>query len=172
MRDPEATEVAIRAALTGHLVFSTLHTNDAESAVVRLRDMGIDGYLLAATMRAVLAQRLLKHNCPECRVEKTLREPERAWLARLAPHATLDVVYEGSGCRACNQLGTSGRIGVYACLMIDDAMRDALRLDDIQAYMRLAQSAMSGHTLFDEAIAQVAAGEVPFSELARVSSGM
>ncbi|HYW09775.1 MAG TPA: GspE/PulE family protein [Longimicrobium sp.] len=124
MRDPETAEIAVQAAMTGHLVFSTLHTNDAVGALPRLLDLGIPDYLVAATLDAVLAQRLVRSVCDGCRVAY---QPAADAVARLAGGAPLPREFvRGAGCGLCRGTGYRGRMGVFELLVIDDAMRDAV----------------------------------------------
>jgi type II secretory ATPase GspE/PulE/Tfp pilus assembly ATPase PilB-like protein len=140
MRDQETAEISIQAAMTGHLVFSTLHTNDAISAVPRLLDLGIAEYLVAATLEGVLAQRLVRRVCPECRVEY---EPSREAASLVAgrPMGRLTLV-RGAGCAACRGTGFRGRLGLFELLVITDNLRDAISLRAPRAQLRAF--AMSG----------------------------
>jgi type IV pilus assembly protein PilB len=124
IRDEETARTAIQAALTGHLVFSTLHTNDAPSAITRLINMGIEPYLIGAALNTVLAQRLVRRICPKCR---SSYEPPRT-LRKAIERMGLEIgsFYKGIGCRRCRNTGFSGRIGVHELLGIDDALRDAI----------------------------------------------
>ena len=123
MRDVETAQIAIQAALTGHLVLSTLHTNDAPSAVTRLLDMGIEPFLLASTLEGVLAQRLVRRICPHCRVAD---EPGAALRARfgITPDAAADQSFSrGRGCDRCGHTGYRGRLGIFEWLPLSDALR-------------------------------------------------
>ncbi|MEI8383608.1 MAG: ATPase, T2SS/T4P/T4SS family [Planctomycetota bacterium] len=140
IRDFETAEVSIQSALTGHLVFSTLHTNDAPSAITRLRDMGIEPFLITATVEAVLAQRLVRKICTECRTEF---EPSDELLMELQlpiSQARQYKFYYGRGCQRCNNSGYKGRCGIYELLEIDDDIRDlvtsAASVDEIKNYAR------------------------------------
>lgn len=140
IRDFETAEVSIQSALTGHLVFSTLHTNDAPSAITRLRDMGIEPFLITATVEAVLAQRLVRKICTECRTEF---EPSDELLMELQlpiAQARQYKFYYGRGCARCNNSGYKGRCGIYELLEIDDDIRDLVTshasVDDIKNYAR------------------------------------
>ena len=123
IRDLETAEIAIRAALTGHLVFSTLHTNDAPSAFTRLIDMGIEPFLVASSVEAVLAQRLVRMICPHCRIEQKV---ERNYLIKIGfpeDEITTAKFWRGSGCEECRQLGYQGRMGIYEFLLLNEALR-------------------------------------------------
>ena len=140
IRDFETAEVAIQSALTGHLVFSTLHTNDSPSAITRLRDMGIEPFLITATVEAVLAQRLVRKICSECR---TQFEPSDELLMELQlpiAKARQYKFYYGRGCQRCNNSGYKGRCGIYELLEVNDEVRDLIAasasVDDIRNYAR------------------------------------
>jgi len=123
IRDLETAEIAIRAALTGHLVFSTLHTNDAPSAFTRLIDMGIEPFLVASSVEAVMAQRLVRTICPHCKEEQKV---ERNYLVRIGfPEEDIDTArfYRGAGCEDCRQLGYQGRMGIYELLILNESLR-------------------------------------------------
>ncbi|HUG66961.1 MAG TPA: ATPase, T2SS/T4P/T4SS family [Pirellulaceae bacterium] len=124
IRDDETARTAIQAALTGHLVFSTLHTNDAASAITRLVNMGVEPYLISAALNMVLAQRLVRRICPKCRQEFDPPRTLRKALERMG--IDIDRFYKGLGCRRCRNTGFSGRIGVHEILSVDDALRDAI----------------------------------------------
>jgi general secretion pathway protein E len=124
IRDLETAEVAIQASLTGHLVFSTLHTNDAPGAITRLQDMGVEGYLVASVLEAVLAQRLVRRICPNCRVPDT---PAKADLDALGIDAPPDVtLFRGKGCDDCRGTGYRGRSGIYELFVIDEDARSLI----------------------------------------------
>jgi type II secretion system protein E len=123
IRDLETAEIAIRAALTGHLVFSTLHTNDAPSAFTRLIDMGIEPFLVASSVEAVMAQRLVRTICPHCIVEQKV---EPTYLRKIGfPEAEIPTAkfWRGAGCEQCRQLGYQGRLGIYELLLVTEALR-------------------------------------------------
>jgi len=126
IRDLETAEIAIQASLTGHMVFSTLHTNDAPATVTRLRDMGVPPFLLTATLEAILAQRLVRRICKECR-EQTAPSTELLAQLDLAPDDVLDKkFYRGRGCAACNNTGFKGRTGLFEYLPMNDQLRDLI----------------------------------------------
>ena len=140
IRDKETAEIAIQSALTGHLVFSTLHTNDAPSAVTRLRDMGVQPFLITATVEAVLAQRLVRRICSECR---TQFEPSDELLMELQlplAQARKYKFYYGRGCQRCNNTGYKGRSGIYELMDVNDDIRDLIgenaSVDDIKNVAR------------------------------------
>jgi type II secretory ATPase GspE/PulE/Tfp pilus assembly ATPase PilB-like protein len=123
VRDLETAEIAIRAALTGHLVFSTLHTNDAPSAFTRLIDMGIEPFLVASSVEAIMAQRLVRTICKHCKTEQKV---ERDYLRKIGfPEDEIETAkfYKGAGCEACRQFGYQGRLGIYEILIVNEAIR-------------------------------------------------
>jgi type IV pilus assembly protein PilB len=140
IRDLETAQIAIQASLTGHLVFSTLHTNDAPSSITRLRDMGVEPYLITATVEAIQAQRLVRRVCVNC---KTAYEPTKEQLIELnlpPEEAKGKKAYYGEGCDKCNNLGFKGRTGLYELLVLNDDLRDMVSrgasVDQIRVYCR------------------------------------
>jgi general secretion pathway protein E len=125
IRDAETARIAVQAALTGHLVLATLHTSDAPGAAARLADMGVDRYLIAATVLGVVAQRLVRKLCPSCRAPRAPSEAERAMLARLGAEPVMQVS-DPIGCAACRDTGLAGRIAVAEGFLVDEAVRDAM----------------------------------------------
>ncbi len=166
MRDHETVEMALRAALTGHFVLSTLHTNDAVSSVSRLADMGTQGYLLASALLAVVAQRLLRTACEHCTEVVTPDVHDRALLESVRPGCTETIEFRaGSGCNRCKQTGYSGRTGVYELLEIDGEMADALRRDDSAGYTEAARVSTGYRSLADCALDHAAAGRTTLDEV-------
>ncbi|GAB4350681.1 MAG: MSHA fimbrial ATPase MshE [Gammaproteobacteria bacterium] len=141
MRDQETMQIGLRAAMTGHLVLSTLHTNDAVGAASRLIDMGGEGFLVAAALRAVLAQRLVRRVCESCRQDYAPNDSELASLELLlgAPAGGMRFSH-GKGCTQCNNTGYHGRIGIYELLELDSPMMDALRRNDTAGFTRAANA--------------------------------
>ncbi|MFY8273757.1 GspE/PulE family protein [Pseudoalteromonas sp. SSDWG2] len=134
MRDKETVEIGLRGALTGHLVLSTLHTNDAITSAMRLIDMGAPPYLVASSLRAIIAQRLVRRICQNCKEPQEVDEQERAWVRYLRPQLADAQFYHGRGCNSCNHTGYRGRIGVFELLEMNEPMMEALRLADTQAF--------------------------------------
>ncbi len=169
IRDIETAEIAIQAALTGHLVFSTLHTNDAASAVTRLVDMGVEPYLVSSAVIAVEAQRLIRQLCPHC---KQPDEPAPATLARagLRPDA-LDgfQTYRHQGCDHCFQTGYRGRTGIYEFLVVDEAIQKALSTSTEANEIRRAAVKSGMKTLLDDGLEKVRAGQTSLEEVLRVT---
>ncbi|RRD57214.1 type II secretion system protein GspE [Comamonadaceae bacterium OH2545_COT-014] len=169
MRDGETAQIAVQSSLTGHLVLSTLHTNTAASAVVRMQDMGVERYLITSTVNGVLAQRLVRRLCSHC---KTPVQPDPALLqssglARfVAPGAP---IYEARGCPHCRGTGYQGRCGIHELLVVDEAMRSAiLQGHDASALQALAVKG-GMYTLYDDGLRKVAAGVTSLDEVLRVT---
>ncbi len=121
IRDLETAEIAIQSALTGHLVLSTLHTNDAPSAITRLLDMGVENFLLSSTIRGIMAQRLVRIICPSCKEEVTASDQMQELKALGVENDT--ILYRGKGCEKCTYTGFMGRMGIFELLVVDDDMR-------------------------------------------------
>jgi general secretion pathway protein E len=167
MRDPETAEICIQAALTGHLVLSTLHTNDAPSALTRLVDLGVPDYLVASTVEGILAQRLVRRVCRAC----ARPQPPPLAVAREMAEAghPVDGVLHGTGCGACRGTGYRGRTGIYELVMMDDALRaELLRRPDAEALRRLAIR-QGMRPLRADGWRQVAAGVTTPEEVLRVT---
>jgi general secretion pathway protein E len=165
IRDVETAQIAVQASLTGHLVLSTVHTNDAAGAITRLRDMGVEPFLLASTVRAVVAQRLVRRLCTACRRP----EPADASATRLAGVPAGHTIFRAGGCAACAQTGYVGRIGLYEAVRIDDRLRRLIAGNaDEDAIAAAAFPAGSG-TLQAEARRYVAEGVTTVEEAIRVA---
>jgi type IV pilus assembly protein PilB len=140
IRDYETAEIAVQSSLTGHMVFSTLHTNDAPSAITRLRDMGVPAFLITATVEAILAQRLVRRICSECRTQFAPSDELLMELQLPLNTARKYKFYYGKGCPRCNNSGYKGRIGIYEFLIMSDEIRDAIAAeasgDDIRDIAR------------------------------------
>jgi MSHA biogenesis protein MshE len=168
MRDPETAEIGMRSAITGHLVLSTLHTRDAMSTPFRLLDMGVPAFMVATSLQAVIAQRLLRLNCPECSEPHAPTAQEQAWLdGMLLPGQTL-VSQRGRGCSACNGTGYAGRQGVYELLEMDAALAHAASHADPAAFLHTARERMQGHTIAYHALELVRQGRTSLAEALRV----
>jgi MSHA biogenesis protein MshE len=167
IRDTETAEIALRAAMTGHLVLSTLHTNDAVSSAMRLVDMGTEGFLAATAIRAVLAQRLVRRLCEYCCTEHDPSPRDRAWVEKvsgvtLAPAQRLQ---QASGCHRCNNTGYRGRIGVFELLVINDEMADALRRTDSSAFVKAARASRGYQPLVKSAVLDAISGVTSLDEV-------
>ena len=132
-------EIGLRGALTGHLVLSTLHTNNAISSAVRLLDMGAPGYLVASSLRAVVAQRLVRKICDNCREDYRLNTEELMWLHNLDDNLKDISFKRGKGCQTCNKTGYKGRIGVFELLEMTENMMNALKVNDTITFSQASQ---------------------------------
>jgi general secretion pathway protein E len=170
IRDLETAEIAIRAALTGHLVFSTLHTNDAPSAVTRLIDMGVEDFLLASSLIGILAQRLVRVICRECKTPDQV--PAQAMReAGFSPEGDADLidVFRGAGCEACSFTGFESRRGIFELLDVDLAMRQSITTSPDSTLLK-AQAEKSGmRPLRDDGWSKVLAGITTPDEILRVT---
>jgi len=166
-RDLETAEIVIRASLTGHLVFTTLHTNDAASAVVRLRDMGVEEYLLSASLRAVLAQRLVRTLCPHCRVPAAVRGEQLGRLGAFAASMQGREVFEPRGCDHCMG-GYRGRVGLYELLEVSEPMQRLIRQNAAADELQELSRREGMELLFEDGLRKVRAGVTSLQELLRV----
>jgi MSHA biogenesis protein MshE len=174
MRDRETAEIGLRAAMTGHLVLSTLHTNNAVATVNRLLDMGAPAYMLAASLDAVIAQRLVRRVCASCSHDEAPDTHQLAWLrARIGPDKANGMRFRlGRGCGHCGNTGYRGRIGVYELLELDDALTDALRRADLDEFSELAQRRSSYRPLVLCALDYAADGVTSLAEVLRLAGGV
>lgn len=172
MRDSETTEIALRAAMTGHLVLSTLHTNDAISSAMRLMDMGADSYLVASSLRAVIGQRLIRKICQNCRSPYQLSPQEKSWLMGMGEDPDKHTFYQGEGCHHCSNTGYVGRTGVYELLELDDGMLDALRRQDTALFTKLAKDSDLYLPLATCALEFAIAGRTSISEVFKISASL
>jgi len=171
IRDSETAGIAVNTALTGHLIFSTLHTSDAVTTLPRLHDMGIESYLIASTVNLLIGQRLLRKNCSKCSIEKPITEAEKIALRELLPEhllATITKQKVGKGCEHCNQSGFHGRLSLNEVLVIDEAMREAILKKESSATLkRLAvQGGMT--PMLEDGCLKVIAGDTTIDEVLRV----
>ncbi len=167
IRDLETAEIAIRASLTGHLVFSTLHTNDAPSAVTRMTDMGIPPYLCAASLRAAMAQRLVRRLCPACRIPAKLTPAELASFGTWAGKLSGKPVWSANGCKDCLD-GYRGRSGLFELLEISAEIAEAIRTEHANtAILRRIAAKQGIKSLMDDAVEKLLAGETSPSEILR-----
>ncbi|MFE8596791.1 type II secretion system ATPase GspE [Archangium violaceum] len=173
IRDKETAEIAIQASLTGHLVFSTVHTNDAASAITRLVDMGVEPFLVASSLTAVLAQRLVRRVCPDCRVQYSPTDEELKELAlnraQFKERYGVEKIYKAAGCPSCNQNGYRGRTGIYELLLVDDTVRQ-LALKNVDS-STIKKAAMSHGmlTLLDDGARKIALGETTIAEVLSIT---
>jgi MSHA biogenesis protein MshE len=171
MRDQETAEIGMRAAMTGHLVLSTLHTNDALTTPIRLLDMGVPRYMVALSVNMVLAQRLVRVICENCREPHPLEPAEREWLRYELQDGVDDHRYmKGRGCGQCSNTGFTGRTGVYEMLEMTDDVVEATNQGDPNAFIEAGRAQMAGNTLRRDAVRLVLAGRTTVDEAMRVSS--
>lgn len=181
IRDEETARVAVQSSLTGHLVFSTLHTNDAPTAINRLLDMGIEPFLITATVRGIMAQRLLRVLCPECKKKVTLSAAHKKLIeTHLATTQTTRKkgsgkkqasahIYEATGCKACLESGYKGRTGIYELLVISENLRTKIVSDATVDQIRKIAIEEGMKTLRQAAIEKVLAGETTLEEALRIT---
>ncbi|KAF3998981.1 GspE/PulE family protein [Glaciimonas immobilis] len=171
MRDQETAQIGMRAAMTGHLVLSTLHTNDAISTPIRLLDMGVPGYMVASSLQAVVAQRLVRLICQSCSENYILQVNEAEWLKAELKETVKDHRYaHGRGCTHCNGTGFRGRMGVYEMLEITKEVADAANSDNPALFMQIAENQLAGQTLRRHAVTLVTEGKTTVGEAMRISS--
>ncbi|MEG2029716.1 MAG: GspE/PulE family protein [Janthinobacterium sp.] len=171
MRDQETAQIGLRAAMTGHLVLSTLHTNDAISTPLRLMDMGVPRYMVGSSLQAVLAQRLVRVICESCSTPYAPTPNEYEWLRlELGELVERNQYFHGKGCSHCNGMGYRGRTGVYELLEITRAVADAANHADPSHFMRVASAQMAGNTLRRHAVQLVVAGRTTVMEAMRISN--
>jgi len=170
IRDSETAEIAIRAALTGHQVFSTLHTNDSAGAVTRLLDMGVEAFLISSSLEGVLAQRLVRRICRHCITEYQISEAIRARMANFGARQTEGKFFHGKGCEECRHTGYRGRIGIFELLAVTPELRELILQRRSSAEIKaVAQRTMI--TLHQDALQKAADGITTLEEIVRVSSG-
>jgi MSHA biogenesis protein MshE len=175
MRDRETVEMGMRAAMTGHMVFSTLHTINAIATVHRLLDMGAEGFLIASALNAVLAQRLIRRICGNCSAPAELTPQQRVWLDGQAKSPAIDestVYHAGAGCTYCNMTGSIGRIGIYELLVIDGPLANAIRHGDLTRFAQLARNQDGYVSLVNQALAYAAAKVTSIEDVMRVTAGL
>lgn len=171
MRDHETVEIGLRAALTGHLVLSTLHTNDAVDSALRMMDMGAPGYLVASAVRAVVAQRLVRKVCSDCKVEDELDDARKQWLSERFPNQVSASFVKGRGCQNCNLTGYRGRIGVFEMLELEQNMMDALRANDAVGFAQTARRSENYKPLLASAMELALQGVVSLDEIMHLGEG-
>ncbi|WP_424766786.1 GspE/PulE family protein [Paenibacillus sp. sgz302251] len=165
IRDTETAEIAIRASLTGHLVLSTLHTNDSVSTITRFRDMGIEPYLIASSLLGVVAQRLVRRICPDCREQYDVLDQERIFLKNR--FVETNRLFRGQGCGSCNNTGYRGRVAIHEVLYIDDEMRELISNGATVQQLRAAASKQGMIHLMDDGLEKVTRGMTTLQEVLR-----
>jgi len=169
IRDIETAQIAIHASLTGHLVFSTLHTNDAPTAITRLLDLGVEPYLLTATLEAIVAQRLVRRVCTHCRAEFEPTE-DMLWELNLTPEEVRGrTFYFGKGCDLCNNTGYKGRTGIFEIMTIDDPLRDLILAGSSTNVIRDEAKKRGMRTLRDSGLMSVYDGITTIEEIVRAT---
>ena len=168
IRDAETAEIGLRAAITGHMVLSSLHTRDAVSTPFRLLDMGVPPFMAATSLQAVVAQRLLRLNCAECAAPHEPSVQERAWLSAVSESDAPVACMQSYGCTACNGTGYAGRQGVYEMLEMDTVLTQAASRADPAAFTRAAHIRMKGLTMAHHALELVRQGRTSLAEAMRI----
>ena len=169
IRDLETAEIAIQASLTGHLVFSTLHTNDAPSAITRLVDMGVEPFLISTSLKAVLAQRLVRKICPECREPYQPEKNEMARLGLTTDDLKQGTLFRGKGCPQCLNTGYKGRQGIYELLVVDETIAQMIDRRAQAAEIRQKAKSRGMYSLLEDGKRKVLAGITTSDEVLRVA---
>jgi MSHA biogenesis protein MshE len=174
MRDRETAEIGLRAAITGHMVFSTLHTLTAAATVNRLLDMGVAGYMVATALHGIVAQRLVRQVCQDCAQSAEPDDHQLAWLqAQIGVRAASDMKFQmGAGCTYCNLSGFRGRAAIYELIEVDRSLADAIRRADSQGFAEAARAQVGYTTLTRSAIDMAAAGRTTLAEVIATTSGL
>ncbi|MGQ5525038.1 GspE/PulE family protein [Chitinimonas sp. PSY-7] len=171
MRDQETAQVGLRAAMTGHLVLTTLHTRNAANTPMRLIDMGVPAYLVAVSLQAVIAQRLVRLICPHCQEPADLTAQESEWLRSNYGESALGLrIKQGAGCAHCHRTGYSGRVGIYEMLEMNSTLTSLISQGDPQSFIEAARAQMQGKTLFDWALKLLESGQITVREVMRLNS--
>jgi type IV pilus assembly protein PilB len=167
-RDLEVAKIAVKSALTGHLVFTSLHTNDAPGAIMRLREMGIEGFLISAATIGVVAQRLVRRLCPKCKTPYTPDKKDLDYVGYRYDPEKMPTFYKAVGCPECNK-GYSGRLGVYEIMKMNDELRDLIVREAPTALIRYAAKQSGMATLKDYSLKLVTEGHTSLDEVIRVT---
>jgi len=170
IRDKETAEIAVQAALTGHLVLSTLHTNDAPSSIIRLVDIGIEPFLISSSVIGVLAQRLVRKICPHCKKEVELTSEIMKLFEEYNLSREAIRLYKGEGCRFCNGTGYKGRLGIYELIKITDTLRNLITANAPLEKIRETALREGMHTLREDGLRKVAQGITTLGEVVRVTT--
>ncbi len=172
IRDAESAEIALRASMTGHMVLSTLHTNDAVTSALRLMDIGVDGYLVATALKAIIAQRLVRRICTSCVQPYTPNANEQQLLATVGKGRSFaNVAFkQGTGCPHCHNTGYRGRVGVFEMLELNQPMAEALRMNDINGFTKAAYETSNFVTLSEAALAYAVDGVTTLEEVMAISA--
>jgi type IV pilus assembly protein PilB len=167
IRDQETAHIAVQASLTGHLVLSTLHTNDAPASITRLINIGVEPYLISAALNAVLAQRLVRKVCQHCK-EEFIPSPEMQEFLTLQGFMS-EKTYKGKGCDRCRKTGYSGRLGIYEMMVMDDGMRDIITRNPDVTHLRKLCRERGLVTLRQDGFEKVMKGLTTVDEILRVT---
>jgi general secretion pathway protein E/type IV pilus assembly protein PilB len=169
IRDLETASIAINASLTGHLVFSTLHTNDAPSAVARMADIGVKKFLIASAVRSIMAQRLIRKICPDCITDGQISEKEIRALRLTKDQLAKAEIKQGTGCRSCRMTGHRGRMGLFEIFNINEEVRLMINGDQSSSQLRKRARELGMRTLREDGVRKVLAGTTTPSEVIRVT---
>ena len=169
IRDLETAQIASRSSLTGHLVLSTLHTNDAPSSFSRLRDIGVASYLISATVRLVIAQRLVRVICPKCKETFTPPPEQVELISRICPKARSWTYYHGTGCAECQHTGFHGRTGIFEFLKVTDEIRALIAEEKNDAEVRAAATRAGADSLAANGLIKVQQGITTIDEVLHVT---
>ena len=167
IRDLETAEIAVQASLTGHMVFSTLHTNDAPSTITRMKDMGVPTFLITATVEAILAQRLVRKVCEKCREQYTPSREVLQDLELTADDLKGKKFFRGSGCENCNNTGYKGRVGLFELMIMNNELRELIMKNVSADVLRDAASKNGMVTLRDAGMVACYAGTTTAEEVIR-----
>ncbi len=169
MRDQETAEIGLRAAMTGHMVLSTLHTNDSISSALRLADMGAEPYLVASALRGVLAQRLVKRVCTYCAKDHPLSPSDHAWIRSVTKHDVSNATFKrGEGCTQCNNTGYRGRVAIHEMLVMDEKLLSCLRRNDVEAFTNASKASPLYTPLIESVIRLAVTGITSMNEVYRI----
>jgi type IV pilus assembly protein PilB len=170
IRDSVVADIAVQAALTGHLVFSTLHTNDAPSAITRLIDMGVKPFLVASSIQAIMAQRLVRVICDGCKVKDDDPNPKYLQLLNISPEdLKKHAIYKGSGCGRCQRTGYKGRIGIFEMIEMNNQLRELAFEKAPTSELRKAAVASGMRNLMEDAKIKIFKGVTTLAEVSRIT---
>ncbi len=170
IRDHETAEIAIQASQTGHLVFSTLHTNDSVSAITRLKDLGVPSYMIASSLLGICAQRLVRILCPDCRRQREITPEMRSRWSVVLGDLTIDRCFEPAGCKRCGQSGFLGRSGIFEIVSVNEAVRQLVAEDVSETVLRRQLREHGMRTMIEAGIEKVETGETTPEEILRVAT--
>jgi len=168
IRDKETADIAIKAALTGHMVFGTLHTNSAAATITRLIDMGVEPYLVAAALRLTVAQRLLRRLCKHCRIQRPLTEMEAMAIGK--PELAESIIYEPTGCIYCGNKGFSGRLGLYELMELNPEWARAVAEGEGEGDLLVRMKEAGSKSLLDDAVDKLVSGDTAYAEVLQIAA--